>query len=335
MRPQLTELSLRELTMITSVRNTRCSIFVSFIAVALLLRGHPISCAAEVAENLPPESGMRQHPVALDRFEQLRAGLKRAEVESLLRKRGEHQFTYKDDKGVVWQDFQYSVAQEQRNASSGYDFLYKQGALYAVVEYMDVWKGIKALAPTLNQNKDPNKRTERYIQELFRSKALRGDDIAGSMGDLKKHILAEERESKAREKRNPPDPGITVLVTALNLLAPSEQTEFKRAYKTNVEYMAKYDGGKIDIGMTEAQVEEFFGKPLASDKLNEVEQVAIYGSSDAKTIGAVQSWLACGPVAVLFHDGAVLRVMSNWYCDIDWRDRAWPELKIPRRESKD
>jgi hypothetical protein len=303
------------------------------VIVASILCGLRLASAAEVADDLPPESGMRQHPVALEKFERLQSGLKRPEVERLLGKRGEHQFTYKDDKGTVWHNFGYVVAQEPRYASSEYHLLYKDGSLYAIMDYMDVWNHLKELGSAPDQVKDPVNRTERYIQESFRVKALRGDDIAASMAALKKHILDEERAS---EKRCPPDPGLTAVAILLNLQpTASELAESQRAYKTNVDLKRKFDGGKIDIGMTEAQVNKILGKPLLSDKLSEAEHVAIYGPLDSKAIGAVASWLACGPVAVLFHDNAAVCVMSNWYCDVDWRDRVWPELKSPERGSKE
>jgi hypothetical protein len=306
----------------------------TFLVVVLGACNFRLIRAAETAQYLPPESGMRQHPVALEKFVQLHTGMKLADVERLLAKRGEHHFTYRDDEATVWKYFQYAVAHEPRYASSAYNLLYKDSRLYAVIDYMDDWDHLKALAHLLDQENNPVKRTEQYIQELFHVKALRGNDIAASMGKLKKRVLDEEQASKAREKRNPPDPGLTVLISVFNLLTPAEQAEFKRAYKSNVEYMAKFDGGTIDIGMTEAQVEKIFGKPLASDNLSNAEHVAIYGPSDTKVIGAVQPYLACGPVAVLFHDGAAARVMSNWYCDVEWRDKAWPELKPPQRGSK-
>jgi hypothetical protein len=303
--------------------------------VALVTCNLRLIRAAEMSEYLPPESGMRQHPVALEKFVQLRAGMKRGEVEKLLAKRGEHQFTYKDGKGIVWHNFEYSVAQEPRYASSGFDLLYKDGSLYAIIDYMDDWNRLKEFGAAPVQIKDPVKRTERYILEFFRVKALRGDDMAGSMGELKKHILNEEREHKARNERNPPDPGLTFIITAYTLLTPFQQAELRRAYKTNAEYMAKFDGGKVAIGMTEAQVRKIFGEPLLNDKLSDVEHVTIYGPSDTKAIEGVQAYLACRPVAMLFHNGAAVRVMSNWYCDVDWRDRVWPELKSPQRRSKE
>jgi len=303
------------------------------VTVASILCGLRLASAAEVADDLPPESGMRQHAVALEKFERLQSGIKRAEVESLLGKRGEHQFTYKDDKGTVWHNFDYVVAQEPRYAISEYHLLYKDGSLYAVMDSMDVWNRLKELGFAPDQVKDPVKRTERYIQESFRVKALRGDDIAGSMAALKKHILDEERAS---EKRCPPDPGLTAVAILLNVQpTASELAESQRAYRANVDLKRKFDGGKIEIGMTEAQVNKIFGKPLLSDKLSDAEHISIYGPSDTKAVAAVASWLACGPVAVLFHDGAAVRVMSNWYCDIDWRDRVWPELKAVERRPKD
>jgi hypothetical protein len=314
--------------MVTGIKNSAYTTVARFAGIAFVVCGFPIALVAETSED-PPESGMRQHPVALEKFVQLRAGMKRAEVEKLLSKLGEHQFTYKDDYGAVWHYFQYAVAQEPRHASSGYNFLYKDGSLYSIVDYMDDWNNRKKVGTKLDEIKDPVKRTERYIEETLRLKAIHGDDIAGSMAASKKRILGEEQASKDREERNPPDPGLNFVITAFSLLNPFHLAEVKRAYKTNAEYLTKSDGGKVDFGMTEAQVENAFGKPLASEKLSDSEHVAIYGPSDIKAIDGVQDYLKCGPVAVLFHDGAALRVMGYGYCDVEWSHRAWPELKSP------
>jgi hypothetical protein len=305
-----------------------------YVAIAFVVCVFPLAIVAETLEELPPESGMRQHPIALEKFVHLRAGLKRADVEQLLAKRGEHQFTYKDERGRVWSYFQYTVAQEPRYASSCYNLLFKDGLLYAIIEYMDDWNHRKELSPKLDEISDPVKRTERYIQETLRIKAIRGNEIADKMEQLKMGILNEEEESKARKARNPPDPGLTVLFAVKNVLAPWQQAELKQAYKTNAEYLTKFDGGKVNLGMTEAQVENAFGQPLADEKLSDSDHVAIYGPSDKKATEGVQEYLACGPVAMLFRDGAAVRVMSNWYCDVDWRNKAWPELKSHQRESK-
>lgn len=320
--------------MLIGIKNNAYITVARFAAIAFVVGGFPLALVAETGEYLPPESGMRQHPVALEKFVQLRGGMKLAEVEKLLAKRGEHQFTYRDREGAVWQYFQYTVAHEPRYASSGYNLLYKNGLLYAIVDYMDDWNHRKEHGPKLDEISEPVKRTERYIQETLRIKAVRGNEIAESMGVFKKHILNEEQESKARKKRNPPDLGLTVVISAYRLLTPIQQAELKRAYKTNAEYLTKFDSGKVDLGMTEAQVENAIGKPLAIEKRSDSEHVAIYGPSDRKAIEGVLEYLACGPVVVLFHDGAAVRVMSNWYCDVDWRDMAWPELKSPQRDSK-
>jgi hypothetical protein len=320
--------------MVTSIKNNAYATAARFAAIAYVVCGFPLALVAETEEYLPPESGMRQHPVALEQFVQLRAGMKRADVETLLAKHGEHQFTYKNEQGEVWTCFQYAVAQQPRYASSAYNLLYKEGLLHAIMDSMDDWNHRKELGPKLDEISDPVKRTERYIQETLRIKAVRGKEIADKMQELKKYIIDEEKEHKARDERNPPDPGLTFVITAFRLLTPFQQAELKRAYKTNAEYLAKFDGGKVNIGMTEAQVENAFGKPLANEKLSNSEHVAIYGPSDIKAIEGVQAYLACGPVAVLFHDGAAMRVMSNWYCDVDWRDKVWPELKSAQRGSK-
>src|SRR5207237_6228720 len=147
----------------------------------------------------PPVSGMNQHPVRLEKFVQLRAEMKRADVIKLLGKIGEHLFTYQDADRHVWQCEEYAVAQESRYASSGYDLLYKNDGLYALVDCEDRWPHYKALIGLGPEEiEDSEKQKERLrrtpvrkfdddtdIREFFRVKSVRGDDIAKLMPDLK------------------------------------------------------------------------------------------------------------------------------------------------------
>jgi hypothetical protein len=317
--------------------------------IAALFLGVLFAGASDADEaSDPPPSGMRQHAAPLEKFVQLRAGIKKTEVEMLLGRAGEHQFTYLDESGHAWQSEDLAVAQEPRYASSGFNLLYKDGALFSVVDSMDWWWHHKALIGVARgEIEDQEKQNERLrrtpipkfdddanVREFFRVKSLRGDAIAKSMPDLKKRILQEERENQAREKRNPPDPGLTVVITAFDLLNPSVQAEMRRAYKINAEFIKKFDGAKVPIGTSEARVNELFGPPLLKENMSDGRHAAIYGPKDTTAIAVVQPYLMIHPVLVLYRNNGVVRVLSNFYFDVGWRDRVWPELKSPERGSR-
>jgi hypothetical protein len=296
----------------------------------------------------PPVSGMRQHAVPLRNFVQLQANAKKVDVDKLLGRAGEHQFTYMDQDGHVWQCEEFVFAEDPTHAATAFHLLYKDDALNAIVNSEDAWWHYKALIGVgRGEIEDRDKQKARLrrtpvqqfdddtqIVEFFRVKSLRGDDIGESMPELKKGILLAERESKERDQRNPPDLGLTVAVAVIKAFTPADQAEWQRAYKVNANCIKKYDGGKVKIGMTELQVKQLLGPPLLEEELEEGQHAIIYGPRDTTEIAKVEAYLMCAPVLVLYQNGEAVRVLSNSFFSSDWRDRIWPELKSPERGSR-
>jgi hypothetical protein len=278
--------------------------------------------AVKQAELIPPANDMRQHSVPLKAFEQLHAGMTLVEVEKLLGKHGEHQFTYTSDNGDVWRAVGYVVAESPKYASLTFHLFFKGHKLVSIVHSDEMWNALKALRPTLEQSKDPIARSKLSVQAAL-NLTPSGKDIAGSMPTLKKFILQEEKNLRNRSI----DPGLTAIVLLHNLNNGEERKEFAHHSYMNRQFMEKYDGGKIDTGMTEKQVEELFGRPLWTSGRGNAEWVSVYGPSDTKSVGAVVSWLACSPVAIVYRGQTVTNILSNWFCDYEWRDKAWPNLK--------
>jgi hypothetical protein len=279
--------------------------------------------AAEQAEFFPPVSGMRHHSVPLKAFEQLHAGMTQVEVEKLLGKHGEHQFTYTSDNGDVWRSVGYVVAESPEQATSEFHLFFKGGNLVSLVDSGDISNALKALLPT---SKDPLASSKLSVQSAL-NLTPGGMNIADSMPALKKYILQEEENKRKRSERNPPDPGLTAVFLLHNLNHPEEQEELAHHSYMNRQYMEQYDGGKINAGMTEKQVEELFGRALWTGGRGNAEWVSVYGPSDTKSVGAVEEWLACSPVAIVYRGQTVAHVLSNWFCNYEWQDKAWPNLK--------
>jgi hypothetical protein len=308
-------------------------------AFALLAGGLLPLQAADPEGEGPPASGMRQHAVPLKKFAQLHQKMSKREVDGLLGKPGEHEFTYVDHEGVTWQCVEYTVAESPRDASSAFDLLYREGLLFGVVDSMDAWNHNKALIGLKpDQIEDPGHKAERLrrtpptaydddspVREFFRVKSLRGDAIARAMPKLTERILAGERESRAREKRNPPDPGLTAVFAATSLLFPSSTAQVARAYHWNAQMMKTFDGNRVTVGMTPANVEALFGKPLLRQELRDGTSAAIYGPRETKNLTIVH--VACMPVLVVYRHAKVTRVLSNLFFDGAWQDTVWPDLK--------
>ena len=283
---------------------------------------------------MPPESGMRQHSVPLEAFLQLQADVDKPVIDKLLGSSGEHQFTHLDEDATTWQCVEYVVAQEPRFASVGFDLLFKNDKLHSIVDSNEVWSHLKNLAAARqkeiekgpNQNKDElvPYDDDHQIKEFFQLKSLRGDEIAKSMPEVKKRILAEEHDYQARDAAKTPDWGLTAAYVDVSAMHPSMRSKTDTLYKKNAEFSDKYDGNKLAIGMTKAQVEELFGRPLLTDELRDSSQSAIYGPSDREVISGA-GYVACQPVLVLYRNDKAARFMSNMFFDSTWRDRVWPE----------
>jgi hypothetical protein len=283
---------------------------------------------------MPPESGMRLNAVPLEAFLRLQAGVDKSTVEKLLGNPGEHQFTHLDEDATTWQCVEYVVAQEPRFASVGFDLLFKNDKLYSIADSNEFWSHLKNLETARQKElaKGPRERKDdlipydddHQIKEFFQLKSLRGDEIAKSMPDIKRRILAEEHDHQARDAANNPDWGLTAVYVAVSAMHPSMQSKTDALYKKNAEFIEKYDGNKLTIGMTKAQVEELFGQPLISDDLRDSAQAAIYGPSDREVISGA-GYVACQPVLVLYWDDKSARVLSNMFFDPTWRNRVWPE----------
>ena len=120
--------------------------------------------AVEQAEFFPPVSGMRHHSVPLKAFEQLQAGMTQVEVEKLLGKHGEHQFTYTSDNGDVWRSVGYVVAESPEQATSEFHLFFKGGNLVSLVDSGDISNALKALLPT---SKDPLASSKLSVQSAL------------------------------------------------------------------------------------------------------------------------------------------------------------------------
>ena len=101
------------------------------------------------------------------------------------------------------------------------------------------------------------------------------------------------------------------------ILFGAQTVKLKKQYTLNKQFLKKYDGNKIDIGMTFEQVDKIYGKAKQKIQLKKNEEVRLYGASiklDLIFYRVKYSW-----VAVLFRNNKVTKVFSDTFFNEDWK----------------
>ena len=132
---------------------------------------------------------------------------------------------------------------------------------------------------------------EQRIEYVLKSEGLSAEEFVAS---AKKKIEASRRARRA-EEFNP----------AL-ILAKIGNRSTKGYARRHIELMEKYDGTKIQLGMSRDQVEQIFGPAKELETVGDTNVICKYG--EAAAIG----WYAIPWVSVEFREGEVFSVHTNY-----------------------
>ncbi len=131
---------------------------------------------------------------------------------------------------------------------------------------------------------------EQRIEYVLKSEGLSAEEYLAS---AKKKIEASRR-ARRHEEFN--------LAFILAKIGPSTKGHARR----HIELMEKYDGTKIQLGMSRDQVEQIFGSAKELETVGDTNDVCTYG--EAAAIG----WYAIPWVSVEFREGEVFSVHTNY-----------------------
>jgi hypothetical protein len=159
--------------------------------------------------------------------------------------------------------------------------------------------GVHDGAPVVEPIIEPEVR----IREILEAEGMSGQSLA----DYLKRT-AEEAIASRREHSEPLWPAAEALI---RLSQPSD-SEHARQISAYFKQIEKFDGLKVKLGMSAAEVHELFGDPIATEE---------YESGTRQLFGfrapAVQAGIALPLVLVEFVDGKVERVFSGEFIDVE------------------
>ena len=154
------------------------------------------------------------------------------------------------------------------------------------------------------------------------------DSEAVSIADLKKEL-----ESTTPPPKEHIDPGLTaafLLMRAFGLVPGPGPAASEKDYLRNAELRDQFNAARLDIGMTEAEVEiALKAKPLESGKV-EAGPYKIYGSNEWFDL---DMWLQFSNILVIFREGKAVAI-SSIPARYDWRRelaKATVDLPVPAR----
>jgi len=175
------------------------------------------------------------------------------------------------------------------------------------------WQGLQPedkefVTPTYSRPKPLKAGDDRFLIRAVNAEAVTAED------------LIEEVHSIGPPPPVHADPGLTaayLLMRALGIAAGRENPPTAKDYERNATLRDQFNPARLDIGMTEAEIEAVLkAKPLESGQI-EGGSYRIYGSNETFDIG---DWLRFSNVLVIFREGKAIRI-SSIDSGYDWRQR--------------
>ena len=292
---------------VTSYRHASLTLV---LAVTICVSG----CASPVQMTPATPSAHRQTEqpigtlISCQRVNAIRRGMSREQVASLLEARGKHQFTFLKD-GVVYLTVEYDV-----DPGLGLWFLYRDGYLWKIVDWQRPdMEEYPYRGTTASKLKSWDITVQSRLEKVIAAPDLTASEIDREVASFKTDL------AKAERSRDP-----WAVMPAFILIAPLMLPELiitavDRA--RNAKLANKLDGLRVVVGMTVVQVDDVYGAPEFSRRLEREESVRIYGHVDESL--NVSPELLYSPVAVLFDRGKVVGVYSHTFLDPDWCDKNW------------
>jgi hypothetical protein len=286
------------------------------LAVAISLCRPDFTSVGVAADGEQPPLG--EVPAArVDDFGKLRPGLKKVDVDRILKTSGEHEFSFEDDKGHAWAVGFYLI-----ECSSCF-FLFRDQRLVGLCE-SDISAG-----PRSKRSHGPSPsdlplelEDDREIKRDMGAPWIRDEELSKAIDRLKNSFAESERHYQQLMKQQRPNPFLAEVFARAGLFSPESRAEMRQALRENEVYRKKFNRWNAQIGMPRAKVDEVFGTPQYHTSLPKGVQLAIYGPKNPPP-SRVPGDVRCLAFAVWFRNGRVVRVVKEGLFNTEWK------IKVP------
>ena len=204
-----------------------------------------------------------------------------------------HQFTVHDGRNSV------ACVFAMVHPRAGYYFVFVDNKLARIVELLPRQSDIITREDGSRHLTWRPVSREQRIEYVLESEGLSAEEYLAS---AKKKIEASRRARRAAEF-NP----ALLLATILTGGADGSTKAYRRRH---IELMEKYDGTKIQLGMSRDQVEHIFGPANDVETVGDADIVCTYGEAAAIGLHPVP-W-----VSVEFREGEVVSVITNYTTEL-------------------
>ncbi len=243
-------------------------------------------------------------------FLDLRPGVTRRETIDLLGTAGRHLFTYQKD-GSTYLLTTYFI-RNRPETESGIAFygLFKDDSLLRI---------LRSLPKSLESY--PYRGTTASRPKTWRVEdESRIDEILSLPGQSRREIGAViDRYSQPRPKSGPQIP---LFIFEPLMTLTGYKARIKRGFERNLELLRQFDGLRIELGMSIAEVNALLGKPAHNEAITSGLSISIfakklYGDAPDERL-EISPFYRFSPVAVVFDDGRAARVYSKGFISRDW-----------------
>ena len=243
-------------------------------------------------------------------FLDLRPGMTRQDTFDLLRAAGRHLFTYRKD-GSTYLLTTYFI-RNRPETESGIAF-------YGLFRDDSLLKILRSLPKNLERY--PYRGTTASRPKTWRVEdESRIHEILSLPGQSRREIGAViDRYSQPRPKS---EPQIPLFIFEPLMTLTGYKARIKRGYERNRQLLRQFDGLRIELGMSRAEVNALLGEPAHNEPITPTRSLSIYakklyGDAPDERLEINPSY-RFSPVAVVFDDGRAARVYSKGFISRDW-----------------
>ena len=243
-------------------------------------------------------------------FVRLRPGMTQREAIDLLGTAGLHEFTYrKDNRTYVLTTYYAGMGSEPKSAIH-FHGLYRDDSLLRVLRSLP--KNLERYAyrgTTASRQKTWPVEDESRIHEILSLPGLSGREVSAVIDQYLQPLPQSEPQI-------PP-----FLVHSLATMT-GYSARIAKGYERNRELLHRFDGHRIELGMSRAKVDALLGDPAHVEAITptlslSIYAIKLYGDAPDERL-EINPLYQFSPLAVVFKNGETARVYSQGFISRDW-----------------